>query len=389
MPWLLLARNVFAHPVRSTLTLGSIVVAVFLVCFLRAMIGALEAGVEASSQKRLIVQSAVSLFVNLPTSYQTKIESVRGVASSCKMQWFGGYYQSPANFFAQFGVDADRLLEAYPEIDIVEGSELDFVAQRSSCIIGEQLAADFGWQVGDSIPIVGALFPRADGSTWDFEVAGIYRALSNNVDDRTLWFHFDYLERSLETGGALGPSGVGVFVVQLADSADATPTMARIDALFANGPQRVQTTTESEFQRQFVTMLGSVPTLLASIGGGVLFAIALATLNTMLMAARERTHSIGILKALGFRHRTAFGLLMGESLLLCGLGGVLGVALALASDGPIGGFLTSYGFTAFEVDPATAALGLGLALAVGLVAGLAPAVGAARLRVVEALRSEV
>ncbi|QDU69400.1 ABC transporter permease [Engelhardtia mirabilis] len=388
MPWLLLFRNLFAHPVRSLLTLGSIVVAVFLICFLRAMVGALEAGVEASSQRRLIVQSAVSLFVNLPTSYQTKIEAVPGVDSSMKMQWFGGYYQDPSNFFAQFGVDAERLLRAYPEIEIVEGSALDFEARRSSCIIGEQLAADFGWSVGDSIPMVGALYPRADGSTWNFEVAGIYRALSNNVDDRTMWFHFEYLERSLETGGALGPGGVGVFVLHLAPGADATGVMARVDALFENGPQRVQTTTESEFQRQFVTMLGSVPTLLSSIGGGVLFAIALATFNTMLMASRERTHSIGILKALGFTHRTAFALLMGESLLLCGLGGAIGVAVALAIDGPVRGFLMSYGFTAFEVAPSTAALGLGLALSVGLLAGLAPAIGAARLRVVEALRFE-
>ena len=386
MPWLLLFRNLFAHPVRSMLTLGSIVVAVFLICFLRAMIGALEAGVEASSQRRLIVQSAVSLFVNLPTSYQSKIEGVRGVDSSMKMQWFGGYYQSPANFFAQFGVDADRLLEAYPEIDVIRGSALDFEAKRNSCLIGEQLAADFGWQVGDSVPIVGALFPRADGSTWDFEVAGIYRALSNNVDDRTLWFHFEYLERSLESGGALGPEGVGVFVLHLTREADVTQTMAGVDALFENGPQRVQTTTESEFQRQFVTMLGSVPTLLSSIGGGVLFAIALATLNTMLMAARERTHSIGILKALGFSHRTAFALLMGESLLLCGLGGAVGVAIALGIDGPVRAFLMSYGFTAFQVSPQTAAVGLTLALAVGVLAGIAPAVGAARLRVVEALR---
>ena len=388
MPWPLLWRNLFARPVRAGLTLGSIVVATFLVCILRAVVGALEAGVEASSQRRLVVQSAVSLFVNLPTSYQQKIEGVPGVEQSCKLQWFGGYYQSPRNFFAQFAVDADRFLEAYPEVVLVEGDELDFLAQRTSCLIGVGLAEDYGWEVGQSVPIVGALFPRADGSTWDFEVAGIYRSTSPNVDDRTLWFHFDYLEESLETGGAQGPRGVGVYAVTTYPGADPTATMAGIDRLFENGPQRVQTTTEAEFQRQFVTMLGGVPTLLGSIGGGVLFAIALATLNTMLMAAREQTHSIGILKALGFGHGAAFALLMGESLLLCGLGGSLGVLLAKAIEPGFAAFLGSNGFPVFEIAPATVGLGLGLAVGVGFLAGLAPAVQAARLQVVDALRAE-
>ena len=73
--------------------------------------------------------------------------------------------------------------------------------------------------------------------------------------------------------------------------------MAEVDELFTNGPQRVQTTTEAEFQRQFVTMIGSLPRFIASIGAGVLFAIVLAALNTMLMAGRERTADLGILKA--------------------------------------------------------------------------------------------
>ena len=51
------------------------------------------------------------------------------------------------------------------------------------------------------------------------------------------------------------------------------------EELFANGPQRVRATTEGEFQRQFISMLGSVPTLLYSIGGGVLFAIFFATVG--------------------------------------------------------------------------------------------------------------
>lgn len=388
MPWSLLFRHLLARPVRSALTFLSLVIAFFLVCFLKSVVGALGAGVEAASQTRLIVQSAVSLFVNLPVSYQSKIDGVVGVAETCKLQWFGGYYQDPSNFFAQFAVDADRLLSIYPEIVLVDGSAGQFLRQRNACLIGEELAKSFGWRVGDTVPIIGGLYTRVDGTPWTFLVAGIYRPSSANVDGRTLWFHYDYLEQSLENGAAEGPEGAGVYVLSLARGADVTRVMGDIDRLFENGPQRVQTTTESEFQRQFVSMLGSVPTLLGSIGGGVLFAILLATLNTMLMAGRERTRSMGILKALGYPSRAIFALLIGESLILCLLGGLGGVGVALATSEGMGSFFAGFGIPGYGIDLGTAAMGMGLALAVGLIAGLAPAVVASRMRVVEALGAE-
>jgi len=121
MPLGLVPRFLLSHPVRSLLTLASIVVAVFLVALLRTIVVSLDAGVQAASANRLVVQSAVSLFVNLPQSYQPRIESVEGVEVVAKWQWFGGIYQDPSQFFAQFGVDADHLLDLYPELRVVEG----------------------------------------------------------------------------------------------------------------------------------------------------------------------------------------------------------------------------------------------------------------------------
>ena len=74
MPWGLIARNLRAHPLRNALTIGSLVIAVFLICTLRSLIVGLNAGVEGASSNRLVVQSAVSLFVDLPLSYQAKID---------------------------------------------------------------------------------------------------------------------------------------------------------------------------------------------------------------------------------------------------------------------------------------------------------------------------
>lgn len=386
VPLSLIPRNLFAHPVRTLLTLASLVVAVFLIVYLETVVSSLDAGVEAASADRLVVQSAVSLFVNLPESYQSKIEAVPGVREVAKWQWFGGNYQEPGNFFPKFGVDADRLLDLYPEYEIVSGSAEGFVKERDACLIGTGLAERFGFKVGDTVPIIGTIFPRMDGAAWEFRVAGIYHSTKNEEDNGTLFFHYSYLAESLEGGAAAGPPGVGVYIVGVERGSPPETIMRRVDELFENGPQRVQTTTEAEFGRQFVSMLGNIPAFLCSIGGGVLFAILLAALNTMLMAARERTHETGVLKAMGFSDGSLFGLFLAESILLCGLGGLLGLAVAFAVE-PLVQALVGSALRGLDLGMGAVAHGVGLSLLIGVLAGLVPAFRARSLVAVDALRS--
>jgi putative ABC transport system permease protein len=386
VPLSLILLNLLAHPVRTLLTLASLIVAVFLIVFLETVVSSLDAGIEAASADRLVVQSAVSLFVNLPESYQSKIEAVPGVSEVAKWQWFGGIYQEPGNFFAQFGVDAERLLRLYPEFELVDGSAETFVRERDACLIGTDLAERYGFKVGDTVPLIGTIFPRTDGGAWEFRVAGIYRSKKNEADNGTLFFHFTYLAESLEAGASGGPPGVGVYIVGVERGAAPETIMRRVDELFENGPQRVQTTTEGEFGRQFVTMLGNIPAFLGSIGGGVLFAILLAALNTMLMAARERTHEIGVLKAMGFSDGSLFGLFLAESIMLCGLGGVLGLCVAFGVEPLLKSAVGSM-LPGLEFGMGAVVHGLGLSLLIGVLAGLVPAFRARSLIAVDALRA--
>ena len=381
----LITRNLLRHPVRSVLTMGSLLVAFFLLCFLRSAVTTLEAGVEAADSKRLWVQSAVSLFVDLPLAYQPKIEAVDGVARTCKWQWFGGYFREPENFFAQFACDPPRLLEMWPEMKIADGSAEAFLSQRTSGVIGRALADKYGWNVGDRIPITGALFPRPGGEPWVFDVAAIYEPTKATLDSTTMFFHWDYFYESVEAIEGEPPQ-VGVFVLEVAAGADPTSIMGQVDALFENGPQRVQTTTEAEFSRQFVSMVGNVPRLVALIGGGVFVAILLAVVNTMLMAAREQTRDVGILKSMGFTDGAVFRYFLVQSLFLCVVGGGLGIAFALLSQTAFGAAMGMF-FPGYAVLPSTAAIAAGLAVAMGLLAGLVPAREAARLRTVDVLRA--
>jgi putative ABC transport system permease protein len=386
MPLRLVLRNLLKHKLRALLTAGSLAIALFLLCVLTSLVVALEAGVKNAAVDRLIVQSSVSLFVYMPESYEPKLREVEGIENVCRWNWFGGYYQDPSNFFAQFATDPASFLDMYPEVEIVEGSREEFERERTACIVGVDTARRFDFKVGDTVPIVGALFPRQDGEPWTFKVAAIYRPLRSNVDGATLYFHYLYMQKALESGEASGPEGVGIYVIKLSPGADRTAVAARVDELFENGPQKTQTVTEAEFQAQFVSMFGNVPFFVGSIGGGVTIAILLAALNTMLMAAREQTRDVGVLKALGFGDGTVFGILLLQSMVLCGIGGFAGVALAKAMSPIMSAGLGTY-FPGYAVTDATVLQGLALTLVIGLFAGLAPAWRARSLPVIQALRT--
>lgn len=384
----LVFRNLMRHPVRSALTVASLAVALFLLCTLRSLVTTLESGVEAASSSRMVVQSAVSLFVDLPLSYQNKIRSTPGVAEAAKWQWFGGYYQEPSNQFAQFAIDSEHFLELFPELHMIEGSKEAFDKNRRGCIIGKGLVDRFGWKLGDTVPLIGTIFPHPDGAdvAWEFEIEAIYEAETRNFDQSMLLFHWEYFEKTVEAAGD-GSPGVGIFYIRLEPGADATAVASAVDGLFENGPQRVQTTREAEFQAQFISMFGNVPFFVSAIGGAVLLAILLASINTMLMAGREQTRDVGIMKALGFTDASMFTLLIVQALVLCGLGGGIGIALALAMQAPIADVLGSM-FPGFAIEPATVAIAVTATLVVGLLAGAMPARAASRLRCVEALNAE-
>lgn len=380
-------RNLLRRKLRTFLTIASLVVAFFLLCTLRTLVTTIQAGTEAASASRLIVQSAVSLFVDLPLSYQNKIQAVPGIERISKWQWFGGYYQEERNRFAQFAVDPEQTLAIYPEMEIIAGSKEAFYNQRRGALIGEGLVEKYGWEVGRPVQILPELFPHPDGPgvAWEFEVAAIYHPTAPNFDPNMMMFHWDYFEETVKAGTGEEP-GVGTYILSLKPGVDPTTVMGSVDGLFEKGPQRVQTTSESEFQKQFVSMLGNVPFFVSTIGGGVLAAILLAVVNTMLMAGREQTRDIGILKALGFNDGDAVRLLALQSMLLCLVGGGLGLGLALITESGIAAALGSM-FPGYQVRPQTLALGAAIAVALGLFAGVAPAWRAARLNTVDALAS--
>jgi len=374
----LIVANLLRSKRRTFLTIFSIAVALFLFCTLRTVITSFEASLRASEATRLVVRHGASLVFPLPLSYRERLAQVPGVTGVSYGNWFGGFYQDPKNQFAQFAMDVPTMFDLFPETVMPADQVRAFQTERTSCVIGRQLAKKYGWKIGDTVPIIGTIYP----GEWRFTVRGIYAGKTRDTDENTLFFHWDYLNESLPEGRK---NYVGIYWLRIASPSMAASVSQRVDAMFENSSQPTKTETEKAFQAGFISMIGNVQLLLSILGSAIVFAIMLVTVNTMMMAARERTTEIAVLKTLGFSDGLILRLVGGEALLVSLLGGILGCGLAALifhqTDFTGGGF-----FPNFRVLPATILTGLGLAILMGLLSGIAPALTAARLRIANALR---
>jgi putative ABC transport system permease protein len=372
----LVRSNLFRKKTRTVLTVGSFTVALFLFGILAVVDGAFQQGVDVAGVDRLVVLNRVSIIQPLPLAYRDRLARITGVSHVTFANWFGGVYQDERNFFPQFAIDREGYRQMYPEFIVPDDQWQAFLGDKEGAIVGEALAERFKWTIGDRIPIKGAIFV----GNWEFNIRGIYRGRRVQDDTTQFWFRWDYLDERKTFSKGL----VGWYVVRIANPDDAVRLVKAIDAQFANSPYETKTDTEKAFAASFVKQMGNIQLLIMSIGSVVFFTLLLVTGNTMAIAVRERTRELAVLKAVGFTDRFVLALVIAETILISLIGGGIGLGLAklfsLRGD-PTGGLLPF-----FYLPPDAIVLGLALALAVGLAAGILPALSASRLRVVDALR---
>jgi ABC-type antimicrobial peptide transport system permease subunit len=171
------------------------------------------------------------------------------------------------------------------------------------------------------------------GTIYPVDLEFIIRAVYTDPEDvaieRAMYFHWDYFDESLGR-----PGRTGSFYVKAATAEDVPRLSERIDSMFRNTDAETKTETEKAFNLSFVSMLGNIKLLLNVVCLAVVFTILLVAGNTMAMSIRERTGEVAVLKTLGFRQNAILYLLVGESLAIALLGGMLGAL----------GAKTTYGF---------------------------------------------
>lgn len=373
----LLFANLLRRKVRTILTVGSFAVALFLFCLLVTIRAAFNQGVEVAGADRLWVINKVSLIQPLPIAYRDRLLRVPGVKELSYANWFGGVYQDEKNFFPQFAIDHETYRTLYPEFIVPDDQWQAFLADKQGVVVGKATADRYGFKVGDRVPIKGAIFP----GDWQFNVRGIYTGKRPNDDLTQFWFRWDYLK---EQAPPWAQNQVGWYILRVSPGFDAVKVTKDVDATFANSAWETRTQTESAMMASFVAQMGNIEFLMVAIGSIVFFTLLLVTGNTMAISVRERTGELAVLKTVGFSDRAVLVLVLFESILIAVLGGGLGIALAKAltlRGDPTNGMLAS-----FYLSPSGIASGAALALAVGIIAGMLPALSAMRLQVVDALR---
>ncbi len=375
----LIWRNLWRRKIRTLFTLGAVFVAFLLFGLLMTVRTSFSFGVDIAGNDRLVLIHKVSMIMPLPVSYLPRLRSVDGVEIATHQSWFGGVYQDPSNFFAQIVVEPETHLRLYPEFRLPDAQREAWLADRQGAIAGRDLAARFGWSVGDRIPLQGTIWQPAEGDTWEFNLVGIYDG-EDTVDKTQLFFRYDYLDENRRQGDGL----VGWYVVRIEDPDRAAELGAVFDEMFANSSAETKTTTERGFLDSFAKQIGDIGAIMIAITSAVLFTMLLIAANTMAQSVRERTSELAVLKTLGFGDRTVLGLVLAESLFITVLAGGLGLGaawLVIARGDPTGGVLPVFTLLGRDL-----AVGAALAVGMGVLAGILPASAAMRLKITDALR---
>ena len=372
----LVVANLGRHILRTVLTVASVALALFLFASLRSVTTTMAAAAQFGGARRLVTLNATGLVFPLPLAYTNRIKALPGVTGLSWANWFGGRYGDGKNFFANFAVDAESYLALYPEIVMPADQKQAFVQDRTGAIIGDRLISQFGWKLGQNVTLQGTIFP----GDWTFKIDGVYHPTDPAIGDNVLIFHHDYFDERIGRAGI-----AGWYIVEIDDPSRGPAIAKTIDDLFRNSSSPTKTGTEREFQASFATMWGNVSFLMSTIGLAVVFAILLVTANAMMMSARERTGEIAVLKTVGFSDKLLFTLVMVEAGAMALTGAAIGLGAATLLYPAIhfngAGFLPG-----FKVATSTLIFGVLVALGLMLASGLVPALRAARLPIVQALR---
>lgn len=370
-------RNIGRNRLRSAATVLGVASLLFLVSFLVAILVGLEAATETdTSYRRLVASNKISLMFWLPESYWERIRATPHVVEASPWNWFGGTYIDEKNFFARFFVDPESFLEVMTDIEIPPEQARAWLANRQGALVSRRLARQFGFELGQRITIQGDIYPL----DVELDVVAIYEG-----GDDGLYFHRAYVEEAMGR-----PGRVGTYSILVDDSANLAKVAEAIDAAFADSDAATKTQTEKAFQAGFVSMFGNVKALVGNLTAIIAVTILLTAGNTMAMAIRERRREMAVLKALGFLPARILRIVLAEAVALASIAGLLGV-----------GAFWSISYVIFVVMDVrlpmvwfpltlTPPTGTGLLLAsvaLGLVSGIVPALSAARVSILDGLRT--
>ncbi len=381
-----LIRNLTRNPLRAALTCLAIGLPIMILVLSIAVVAGIERFLDNSATLlRLAVTNRTSIVNPLPEGHRRKIEALdpdrTRITSVCGLHWIGGKVPNDSRPLSTIGADMDTFIATFPDYAFDEEAARRWQTDRAAFVAGAATAQQFGWKVGDRITIKPSVPPYGE---FEFHVIAIG---DNAADKITNFFRRDYYEELIE-GTGVQQGWISFYFVKCATKADLDYFTLAIDRAFAGSSDETLTQDEKTFMNQFISQQFDLPTNVTILAVVTVFVAIMAAANTMSMNFRDRIGEYAAMKAMGFSGATVCGFVVAESIILCAVGGLVGVAVPW------------YAFTHTPLREVTIPLvqyldipfevcrtGFLIALGVGLVAGLWPALLAVRLKVVHALRN--
>ncbi|HXS58191.1 MAG TPA: ABC transporter permease [Hanamia sp.] len=263
-------------------------------------------------------------------------------------------------------------------------NKIDVQSGRSICILGNSVAQKL---YGDNTQLAMDQVIKVAGIK--YRVVGVLKDKGSSAflnADNVVITTYNNIRRLFPTDGKTFNIGVMVNDVNELDPAisEAQGTFRPIRRIAIDEADNFYIDKSDSIAEIFMNSLGAITTAAAFIGLITLFGAAIGLMNIMLVAVNERTREIGLIKAIGGTRKSIRSQFLFESVFISLIGAIFGIILGVIVGNVVGLFL----HTGFVVPWGWVIIGIVVCSAVGLFAGLYPAVKAARLDPIVALRYE-
>jgi len=363
---------------RTILTMLSIIVAFLLFGLLQGVNQGFNSVVANLNVDRLYTNAKTNMVDGLPIAYQNRIKEVPGVVAVSHWTYFGGYFREAKNAIPAFATDPEGLFKVYKELKIKPEYLQAMKSTRTGALASETLAKQYGWKIGDRIPLGTSIWTTKEGSnTWYFDLVGTFDASAfGSGGFPSFYINYDYYDEAK----AFGKGVVHYYLESIKDPRQATQVAKAIDALFENSSNETRTQTESQFQQMQMKQIGDINFIVNAIVGAVLFTLLFLTANTMMQSVRERIPELAVLKTLGYSDGKVLALVLAEAFVLCLVAALIGLGVAAVLFPALKAVIGNLPMPLIVIE-----MGIAIACGLALVSGLPPALRAQRLNIVDAL----
>ncbi|NLT71074.1 MAG: ABC transporter permease [Verrucomicrobiaceae bacterium] len=370
-------KQVLRHRVRSLLTVAGVAAGMFLFTAVTTLQESLEVITkEGAGDSTLIVfreNRYCPATSRLPEHYLAEILRVPGVEEAIPVQIVVNNCGASLDVITFRGVPPEQLRQFNSDFEIVAGSFEDWVGRSDGALLGEHFAARRKLKPGDHFEAVGVRV----------KVSGIIRSPSAQ-DQSVAYVPLAFLQQS----SRLGLGVVTQFSVRVEESSDPDEVAAAIDELFQNDAAPTDTKPEKAFFAQTAKDLIEMVGFTRWLGYAAVLAVVGLVANALLLVVRGRVQENAVLQTIGFSRKAIAAMMLWEGAVLGLLGGICGSGAAWAFFEMKRFTLGNEGLTlALQPDPATITGGFAIAVLLGLVASLWPAVVATRQSIVASLRA--